>query len=286
MKEIFSQETIKNFGIIVVGNVILSFSVAYFIIPNNVLTGGLAGIAIILKPFIPVSTSTIINFLVVALFILGSASLGKKFAMQTLLSSIIYPISLSLFTNFVPIIPVTTIYASIYGGLLAGVGVGMVMRSGASTGGMDIPPLVIHKHTGISIAVLVGITDLLTVVGGLFVYGLEAVLIGLFSVFCTSMAISKTLTFGASSLKSVQIISDKYQEINDDILKEMDRGTTILNGSGGYSNQERKVLLVVISMEQYNKLISIVNKYDDKAFIIVTDVKAVHGEGFSFGFKV
>lgn len=280
------KKLVKDFIYILLGNAILCFAVAYFIIPNNVLTGGLAGIAIILKPFVSIETSTLINILVVALFLLGLIFLGKKFAMTTLLSSILYPLILTIFTKYLQITTVETVYAAIYGGLIAGIGVGLVMRVGASTGGMDIPPLIIHKYTNIPISNLVFIIDFITVMGGLFVYGLEPTLIGLFSVASTSYAIKAILTFGGANLKSVQVISDKYEEISKEIIDKVDRTTTIMDAHGGYTKEDKKVLLVVIDINQYNNLIRIIDEIDDKAFVIVSDVNDVHGEGFTFGFKV
>jgi len=280
------KNLIRDLIYIILGNIILCFAVAYFIVPSNILTGGVAGIAIIIKYFVKLDTTTIINILVIGLFILGFLALGKKFAMTTILSTIIYPVFLTLFTNYLDIPQIEPLYASIYGGIIAGVGVGLVMRTGSSTGGMDIPPLVIHKYTDIPISKLVFVTDFITVTCGLFIYGLEAVLIGLFSVAATSYAISKILTYGGENFKSVQIISDNYQMINKRLNEVLDRGSTIFKATGGFTNQDKVVLLVVIDYQQYNKLLDIVNELDSKAFVIVSDVSKVHGEGFTYATRV
>jgi uncharacterized membrane-anchored protein YitT (DUF2179 family) len=280
------KKLMKDFLYILVGNAILCFAVAYFIIPNNVLTGGLAGIAIILKPFVSIGTSTLINILVVALFLLGFVFLGKKFAMTTIFSSILYPVILTFFTKYLVVTTVDAVYAAIYGGLIAGIGVGLVMRVGASTGGMDIPPLILHKYTNLPISTLVFCIDFVTVLGGLFVYGLQPTLIGLFSVAATSYAIKTILTFGGKNLKSVQVISERYLEISKEIITQLDRTTTIMDAHGGFSEEEKKVLLVVIDINQYNNLIRIIDEIDNKAFVIVSDVNDVHGEGFTYGFRV
>ena len=284
--EFMKKKLLKDFIYILVGNAILCFAVSYFIIPNNVLTGGVAGIAIILKPFIDIETATLINILVVALFLLGLVFLGKKFAMTTLLSSLLYPVMLTLFNRYLEAEMIDTVYAAIYGGLIAGAGIGLVMKVGASTGGMDIPPLIIHKYTRIPISSLVFVIDFFTVMGGLFVYGLQPTLIGLFSVAATSYSIRFVLSFGGSKLKSLQIISDRYEKISEQVIELVDRTTTIIDAHGGYTGDNRKVLLVVIDINQYNKLIDIIDEIDDKAFVIVSDVNDVHGEGFTFGFKV
>ena len=212
--------------------------------------------------------------------------LGKEFAIKTALSSSAYPIFLSAISNALPVFEIDALLASLYGGLLAGVGIGMVMRTGASTGGMDIPPLIVNKLTGIKISTLVIIIDAITVLLGLATYGLEEVLIGFSSVFATGYVIDKVLVFGGTISKSVQIISSKPNEIMNEIHIKINRGTTLTQAIGGYTNETRQIILVVVSQNQYNQLISIVNQIDSEAFIITTDATSVHGEGFSFGFKV
>ena len=145
----------------------------------------------------------VVNFLyflavlVLSMFILGTIVLGKDFAMKTFLSSIVYPVYLLLIDPFVPVLDLDPMIASIYGGIVAGIGIGMVIRTGSSTGGMDIPPLIINKFFHIDVAASVLVIDALTVLLGLFTYGLEAVLIGLFSVATSSYVINMILTFGA-----------------------------------------------------------------------------------------
>lgn len=276
----------KNIFLILLGNFILAFAVGYFILPNNILSGGVAGIAVALHSFVNISTGWIVNILVLSLFIVGWVFLGKTFAMKTVLSSIVYPIFLTLIDQFVTPIALDPILASFYGGILAGVGVGLVIRTGASTGGMDVPPLILHKYTHISIAKLILITDFFTVMLGLAAYGLESVLIGIISVFTMSFAIDKILTMGGQQSKSVQIISDEFELISAKINEVIERGTTITEAIGGYTNNSKKIILVVVSQSQYPQLIDIINEIDPKAFIIATDTTDVHGEGFSYGYRV
>ncbi len=275
-----------NLLIILTGNFVLAFSVAVFILPYNILSGGVAGIAVVLNGMFNLDKQSVVNILVLLLFLIGWLVLGKEFAIKTALSSIAYPIFLSAISNALPVFEIDALLASLYGGLLAGVGIGMVMRTGASTGGMDIPPLIVNKLTGIKISTLVIIIDAITVLLGLATYGLEEVLIGFISVFATGYVIDKVLVFGGTISKSVQIISSKPNEIMNEIHIKINRGTTLTQAIGGYTNETRQIILVVVSQNQYNQLISIVNQIDSEAFIITTDATSVHGEGFSFGFKV
>ncbi len=279
------KKQILNTFLVILGTFILAISVEAFIIPYQILSGGVAGIAVALQPLVHLSATLIANSVLIILLIIGGLILGKDFLRNTVLSCVCYPIFTSLLYNRVPL-TIDPILASFYGGLVGGVGIGIVLRTGASTGGMDIPPLIIHKLTGIKLSTLVLITDFLTVLLGLVVYDLSAVLLGLVSVFTTSMAISKVLTINGTVSKSVQIISTKYEEILKEIDAQLSRGATILQGYGSYTGEEKKVILCVVSERQYVSLIEIINDIDPSAFIITTDATDMHGEGFTYGFRI
>ena len=276
----------KDIVWVVAGNAVLALAVSLFILPYDILSGGVAGIAVALQPLIPLPVTLMVNLLVVGLFILGACFLGKEFAMKTILSSLIYPVFLTFFSGRVPVLDLDPILASLYGGLLGGMGVGMALRTGASTGGMDIPPLIVHQLTHIEIAKLVLITDALTVLLGAFTYGLEAVLIGFVSVWASSVAIDKVLMFGGQQAKAIQIISDQYEQIIERIHSELERGTTLIEAQGGYTHEKRKIVLVVITKNQYPALMEMVTAIDKEAFVIANDTHEVKGFGFSFEFKV
>ena len=244
-----------------------------------------AGIAVALQPLLHVSATLIANSVLLILLIIGSFILGKEFLKNTVLSCIAYPIFTSILNGRVNVV-VDPILASFYGGLIAGAGVGIVLKTGASTGGMDIPPLIINKLTGIKLSTLVLITDFLTVLLGLFVYDLSAVLLGLVSVFMTSVAISKVLTINGTVSKAVQIISVKYEDILKEIDAQLERGATLLQGYGSYTGEEKRIILCVVSERQYGTLIEIVKEIDPSAFIITTDATDMHGEGFTYGFRI
>ena len=271
---------------VVAGNAVLALAVSMFILPYDILSGGVAGIAVALQPLIPLPVTLMVNILVVGLFVIGACFLGKEFAMKTILSSLIYPVFLTFFSGRVPILDLDPILASLYGGLLGGMGVGMALRTGASTGGMDIPPLIVHKLTHIEIAKLVLITDALTVLLGAFTYGLEAVLVGFVSVWASSVAIDKVLMFGGQQAKAIQIISDQYEQIIEQIHSRLERGTTLIEAQGGYTYEKRKIVLVVITKNQYPALMEMVTAIDKEAFVIANDTHEVKGFGFSFEFKV
>lgn len=279
------KKQIINSITVVVGTFILAIAVETFIIPYRILSGGVAGIAVALHPILHISATLIANSVLIILLIIGSFILGKEFLKNTVLSCIAYPIFTSILSGRVNVV-VDPILASLYGGLIAGAGVGIVLKTGASTGGMDIPPLIINKLTGIKLSTLVLITDFLTVLLGLFVYDLSAVLLGLVSVFATSAAISKVLTINGTVSKAVQIISAKYEDILKEIDAQLERGATLLQGYGSYTGEEKRIILCVVSDRQYGTLIEIVKEIDPSAFIITTDATDMHGEGFTYGFRI
>nr|WP_269836789.1 YitT family protein [[Clostridium] innocuum] len=273
---------------ILAGNIALAMGVAWFILPNDVLTGGLAGVAIALEPLIHLNPELVINVLTVVLFLAGSVILGKKFAAKTILSTICYPLLLTLLSYLAKnvIAPDTFIMdkylATIYGGALMGIGVGCVFRTGASTGGMDIPPLIINKYTHIPLPTLVLIVDALTVLLGAAVYGLQAALTGILSVWVSSYMINKTMMIGGHDARNVMIVSNKHKEIMDRIHEALERGTTILEATGGYSSEKRPVIMAVVAKKQLPELQHLVSHIDPEAFVIVMEANEVQGLGFTY----
>ena len=259
-----------------------------FILPYNILSGGLASIVILLKPFIPNLNETLaITILDILFFIVGFIFLGKEFASQTFLSVVTYPIFLYLITENLQSFEMEAMLAAIYGGVISGIGIGLVIRQGGSTGGMDVPPLIFSKFTGVNPAVGIMFTDALTVIFGLLVYGPREILIGLLAVYFSAFAIEKVSSiYNGNQAREIRIVSNKYQEISKEIHEKLSRGTTIISAKGGFTDEDRPNLLVVVPVVQYEEVLSIINKYDKEAFVIVTETKDVKGEGFTFTSRV
>lgn len=279
------MKKLTNIALVVGGTFILAMSVEFFILPYHILSGGVAGIAVAFEPFFHLNETLVANALTIVLLVVGTMILGKQFGIDTILSSLCYPVfttALSYLTPYVQI-SVEPVLASFYAGLLGGIGIGLVMRAGASTGGMDVPPLIAHKLTGLKVSTGVMITDGLTVMIGVMAYGIDAALVGLISVFASGIAIDKVLSMGAgANAKSVTIISEKWKEIAEVVMRDMDRGVTYLDGEGGYQGDKKKVILCVVSSKQYSHLVEIINSIDDHAFTITTDASDMHGEGFTY----
>ena len=270
-----SKNKIHDLIMIILGNFVVACSVSFFILPNNILTGGVAGVAVALHPVLPIDTVLMIDGLTIGLFILGALLLGKQFAMKSVISTIVYPVFVTGLSQVATMFPKDTFVmpayvATVYAGVLVGVGLGLVFRVNSSTGGMDILALILHKYLKIPEGTSVMIVD-----------GLTPALIGIMSVFVCGVAIDKTVMLGMQSAKNVMIISTEWKQIRRILLETVDRGVTILDGSGGYTQAPKPVLMCVIKQKQYPLLESSVLAIDPKAFIIVNDVHQVHGAGFT-----
>lgn len=271
----------KEYFIVTLGNLILAIGVGSIIVPGKILSGGVSGIAIALYPILQIKIEYVIYFLQFVLFALGAVLLGKRFVAKTLFSTIIYPLMLWIITSNKWIIHIENpIIASIYGGILVGIGVGLVFREGASTGGVDILALIGAKYTGLTLANLVLLIDSLTVLLGITTYGVEQALVGIISVYTCTAAIDKILMFGANETVSLFIISEKFNDIISEIHTTFDRGCTILNAKGAYSKQDKPVVLVVIDKKEYSRIQKMIREIDPNSFTIVNETKEVHGEGF------
>ncbi len=274
----------KDVTMVILGNLIIAIGVNFFVLPSNILSGGVAGISVALQPVFHLPPTLVINTLTILLFVLGAIVLGKSFALKTILSTIIYPIFIVVFEHFAQGVQITNnaLLASIYAGICIGIGIGLVYSVGASTGGMDIPPLVINKFTNIPLPTLVMCIDGATVLLGASTYGIEAAMIGLVSVCVCGKVIDKVLTLGSQEAKSVMIISNKYEELIEEIYKNINRGATILHAEGGYTRENKPVIMMVVMKKQFPLLDRVIARVDPEAFVIVNDVNEVHGEGFTY----
>ncbi|MBE6129601.1 MAG: YitT family protein [Erysipelotrichaceae bacterium] len=277
------RKKVLNLILILLGTFILAVSVEMFILPYHILSGGVAGIAVAVEPFFHIDETLFANCMILALFFLGWIFLGRQFAVNTAVSSLFYPVFTTLLSRCALETDIDPVLASFYAGLLGGFGIGLVMRTGASTGGMDVPPLILNRLTGIKISTLVMIVDGLTVLLGIIAYDINAALIGLVSVFASGFAIARVLEAGRGvAAKKVQIISDNWQAIADSIKFRLNRGLTIIDVTGGYSGEPKKMILVVVYERQYNELLEIIRENDEKAFVITTDSSDMVGEGFTY----
>ncbi|MBR0138589.1 MAG: YitT family protein [Erysipelotrichaceae bacterium] len=276
------MKKVKDVIMIIIGGSLLAFSVAYFVIPNDILSGGVAGIAVIINQLFGINETITINVFMVICFILGYIFLGKEFALKTVLGSASYTITYDIMSQFPLKIDVSPLLACIFGGVIAGAGIGLVFAHNGSTGGVDIPQLIISKLTGINLATVVFMIDGAAALAGFLVFGVEEVMLGMIYIYASSAAIDRVVVPQYGEAVAVYIISDKVEELCNYIHIDLYRGTTLLTAAGGYTGNDRKVILTVVSKQEYVKLNNYIEKIDPSAFVIVSEAKEIKGEGFTY----
>ena len=272
----------KRLLMVILGNTIYSIGVVGFIIPLDLITGGTTGIGLILDHFFGIPLEVFTAIFNILMFVIAWFALGVSFALTTLVSTIFYPIVLGLMQNveFLQHLTDDPMLGTICAGLLIGVGIGIVVHAGASTGGMDIPPLVCNKKLGLPVGVGLYIFDGVILVSQMLFHDSEEIIYGILLVLIYSTVVDKVLITGKSKVE-VKIISDHYDEINEVIQKKIDRGTTFYIVETGYLHKNTKALMTVVSNRELVKLNNLVLKIDPKAFIVINEAKEVMGNGFS-----
>ena len=274
---------IRKILMIEFGTFLFAFAIGMFILPGNILSGGVAGITNLISGFIPIENDILVAIINTLLFLVGSIFLGKEFFMNTLIYSATYPFILLLITRNLPTVEIDPLLAAVYGGIIGGIGVGIMFRNGGSSGGTDAIALILEKYFHVKASTTIMIMDALTVLAGLYIYGLNSVLIGLISVFLLTFALERTMNiYTGIEAKKFEIISDRYEQIADEIHNVVERGTTILDVTGGYTGDRKKMLVVVASDDQYQAVKSIIDRNDPNAFVVISETKEINGEGFTY----
>lgn len=272
----------KKILMILLGNTLYALAVTLFVLPNHLITGGTTGLALAAQHFFGVPIAVFVAIFNILMFLLGLAALGKLFALTTVLSSFFYPFILGQLQRLLGNQPLTDdhLLAAIFSGLLIGVGIGMVIRAGASTGGMDIPPLVLNKKFRLPISATMYAFDCLILLCQILFSNTEQVLYGLLLILIYTVVLNKVLLLGTGQMQ-VKIISKDYQEINREIQTKLDRGTTLLKIIGGYREEESWAVLTVVSGRELPKINDLVMGIDKQAFMIINQVNEVKGRGFT-----
>ena len=269
---------------IIIGNLILAFGLCAFVTPVGLISGGASGIGIAVKSITGINISYTVYVINFIMFVIGFIFLGKKFAFGTLLSTFLYPTFIALFERIPQLANITNdiLLSALYGGLCIGLGLGLVLRVGASTGGMDIPPLLVNKKTGISVAWLINIFDcgilLLQVI--FCPITIEAVLYGITVVIITTIVVDKVIILGETKIQ-VLVISPKWQEIRKIIFDDINRGCTLLNVTTGYYQDKQLAVMAVVSKRELHLLNDMILEIDPTAFIISNETHIVKGRGFT-----
>ncbi|MBO0962073.1 YitT family protein [Neobacillus sp. MM2021_6] len=258
---------------LILGSLIVVFGFNLFLIPHQVLSSGLSGISMMIGMISPINTG-LANFLLnFPLLIIGYKMLGKKFIMNSIFS--VFIISVGLYLVPVHEIAKDTILSSIFGGALTGIGVGIVFRSSGSTGGFDIIGMIVSRKRDFPIGTLLsGMNAVVIVISG-FLFNWDSALNTLVSIYVTGKVVDAIYTDHAKL--TLMIITEKGQEMREHLLTNLYRGLTIMDGVGGYSNNQRNVLITVISRYELNEVKNLITEVDPAAFVNITETIEVMG---------
>ena len=273
---------LKTLPWILLGNTVYALGIVMFVLPSGLITGGTTGLALTAEHFLHIPVSVFVFLMNLCMFLLGAAVLGMKFALTTLVSSFYYPIILGILQKIPALSDLTRepMLAAVFGGLMIGFGIGSVIRVGASTGGMDIPPLILKKKFGLPVSVMLYVFDVTILILQMFFSEKEQILYGILLVMIYTVVLDKVLLIGTSQTQ-VKIISRKYMEINEKIIHELDRGSTLIHATTGFMKQEQPMVMTVISNRELGTLNRLVMETDPQAFMIVGNVNEVKGRGFT-----
>lgn len=289
------KRKIKKLLLVILGSVILGVGTGIFLTPYNIISGGVSGIAIIINHFTSLSIDMMITALTWGFFLLGWVLLGNEFAAKTIVSAIVYPLA-SMLGSFlqentmltlqtivnvdgVDLPTVNYLISALVGGVFVGSGCALTYLGGGSTGGVDVITLSVQKYTGIKASVPYLLIDTTIILLGLiFVNDFDVTLMGIMSSFVASFMVNKL--FDTEKNVVVNIISQKYEELNQFILKKLNRGSTLVRGEGGYSQKDITILQVVCDIKEYYILEDIIAKVDPNAFVFSNRASYVRGEGF------
>lgn len=268
--------------IVILGNMLYALAVKLFLIPAGLVTGGTTGIGLAVNYAAGVPVATFVLVFNVVMLAAGFAVLGKQFALTTIVSTFTYPAALNLLDLMLGDVVLTQdiFICTIFSGLGIGLSLGIVIRAGASTGGMDIPPLVLNHFFKIPVSAGLYFFDVMILLVQALFQPLEKVFYGIVLVIIYTVTLDKMLLMGTTKTE-VRVVSNYAAEICDAILKRMDRGVTLLSARGGYLKEETTVVLSVVSNRELPRVERLIHEIDPESFIVVNRVSEVSGKGFT-----
>ena len=267
---------------VLAGNLILAFTVSAFMVPHGIIMGGATGMGLTISHYFPIDLSLIIFIVNAILFVLGAVVLGKKFALTTIISTFVYPTFLSVVRQIPGVADMTDniMLATIYGGALLGLGIGLIVRVGASTGGTDILALVFNKWFHLPVAALLYVVDFTVLGMQVFFSNSEQILYGILALILTTIVLNRVMLMGQSQIQ-LFIITELYEEVKEKMLKEIDAGVTMVHIETGYGKKQQQGVLCVIPKRKLYSVKELVQMVDPKAFITITQINEVRGRGFT-----
>lgn len=279
LKDIFDM---KKIFFVLLGNTIYAAGLAAFVLPTGLITGGTTGLGLIANHYFGLPIEIFAAVFNVIMFVLAILVLGKSFALTSLISTFYFPVILGVVQKIQGLQDLTDdpMLCTIFAGVSIGVGIGMVIKAGASTGGMDIPPLIFNKKMGLPVSVGLYVFDFAILIGQMLFRDKEKSLYGILLVMIYTVLVDKVLLMGKTQMQ-VKIMSKQYREINEMIHKKLDRGTTLYKTESGYLHDDGFSVMTVVSNRELPKLNELVMEIDDKAFMVISQVSEVKGRGFT-----
>ena len=276
------QKLLRTCLAVVGGHIFLAFGIAAFVIPQGIIMGGATGIGIVLSRHIPLETATIVLILNLLALVLGGVVLGKQFLLTTVASSMLYPLFLGIVQRIPGIDALTDsmMLSALFGGGIVGISLGLVMRVGASTGGMDVVNLVLHKCLHLPVSVLVYITDIFILGAQALTADPEQILYGIVMLVVETIVLDKVMLLGQSQIQ-IFAISTEYDAIRKGILKELQAGATMVCIETGLTNRQQRGVLCIIPPRKLYAAQELIHSIDPNAFLTVTQIKEVRGQGFT-----
>ena len=268
---------------VILGNTIYALSVKLFILPANLMSCGTTGIALVVNNLLHIPIPAFILGFNIVMLSLGWWILGRQFAMTTVLSSLFYPVALEVLNWLLGDLLITDqqILNVLFGGMGLGLSLGIVIRAGASTGGMDIPPLILQHFFRIPVSVTLWAFDFTILLMQMTFHPLEDLMYGILLILTISFTLNKVMLLGTSKTE-VKIISSRAQQIREEVISKVDRGVTLLHAEGGFTHNPTEVILSVVSNHELPKLERLARAVDPDCFMIISRVTEVWGRGFSY----
>lgn len=270
-----------EYSLILLGCFFVAIAFNLFLLPNNIASGGVAGISTITSAVFNWEPSLVQWTINIPLFFVGISILGKKFGLKTLVGTIMLPLFVYFTSDWSPATP-DPLLGAIFGGMSAGLGIGIVFRGKGSTGGIDLAAQVLRKYVPLPLGICIALFDGLIVITATFVFSVEQGLYALIGLFVTSRTID-IVQVGFNRSKNIMIISDHVEEVRQELLQNIDRGVTVWNAEGGYTEKEKKMIMCVVNQNEFSRTTQNIKRVDPDAFIVAMNASEVLGEGFNIG---
>lgn len=273
------KRIILGYGGVLLGVIITAFGISFFLIPVKIAAGGVSGFATVIFHLTNIPVGITMLLLNIPLFLLSWRLIGPLFGAKTLFGTLTTSFFVDLFSRFAISITNDLLLCAIYGGVIAGIGLGIAFRSGGSTGGTDMAAQLVARLFSISLGQALLLVDGIVIILAGIAFGLELAMYALIAVFITTKTID-LVQEGQNYVKAILIISDQAETIGEIIMERLDRGVTALDGRGMYTKIDREILLVIVSRVEISHVKNIVKEHDERAFVVIADVHEVLGEGF------